>query len=302
MSPWGSSCTLRPNTELEIQDPASGSSASLPEEISAKGCERSPPSFPRTEDFCSPQISHERSSPQDPAHWGAPGKKAQEDAEAPHRLQSVGFTNPECGEPRPLCALGSPHSFYFGRLSTKRHGYAFGKPAVRETKVPSAIMTDGERREPFQPLPSDEVRVPIAPVPDPGEEEDEDVGSAGQCSLGSGGSSTREPASQEEEQVPYPALAPTVFFWLKQTTRPRSWCLRLVCNPYPSAPRPAHAVPGGAGAVTRSSRQGPGAPWSRCSCCMKEVTRVEGAGAGLSGTSPMHCGGNYVVCTQTKVR
>uniref|UniRef100_A0A8B9SZA8 Calcium voltage-gated channel subunit alpha1 H n=1 Tax=Anas platyrhynchos TaxID=8839 RepID=A0A8B9SZA8_ANAPL len=37
----------------------------------------------------------------------------------------------------------------------------------------------------------------------------------------------------EEEQVPYPALAPTAFFCLKQTTRPRSWCLRLVCNPYP---------------------------------------------------------------------
>uniref|UniRef100_A0A672UWW0 Voltage-dependent T-type calcium channel subunit alpha n=1 Tax=Strigops habroptila TaxID=2489341 RepID=A0A672UWW0_STRHB len=31
----------------------------------------------------------------------------------------------------------------------------------------------------------------------------------------------------EEEQVPYPALAPTAFFCLKQTTRPRSWCLRL---------------------------------------------------------------------------
>uniref|UniRef100_A0A8D0KQU4 Calcium voltage-gated channel subunit alpha1 H n=1 Tax=Strix occidentalis caurina TaxID=311401 RepID=A0A8D0KQU4_STROC len=40
-------------------------------------------------------------------------------------------------------------------------------------------------------------------------------------------------ASEEEEQVPYPALAPTAFFCLKQTTRPRSWCLRLVCNPYP---------------------------------------------------------------------
>uniref|UniRef100_A0A8C3VF66 Calcium voltage-gated channel subunit alpha1 H n=1 Tax=Catharus ustulatus TaxID=91951 RepID=A0A8C3VF66_CATUS len=44
-------------------------------------------------------------------------------------------------------------------------------------------------------------------------------------------------------QVPYPALAPTAFFCLKQTTRPRSWCLRLVCNPYPfhrDTPRDTH--------------------------------------------------------------
>lgn len=39
--------------------------------------------------------------------------------------------------------------------------------------------------------------------------------------------------SEEEEQQPYPALAPLAFFCLKQTTRPRNWCLRVVCNPYP---------------------------------------------------------------------
>lgn len=39
--------------------------------------------------------------------------------------------------------------------------------------------------------------------------------------------------SEEEEQQPYPALAPVAFFCLKQTTRPRNWCLRMVCNPYP---------------------------------------------------------------------
>nr|XP_046192715.1 voltage-dependent T-type calcium channel subunit alpha-1H-like [Oncorhynchus gorbuscha] len=38
--------------------------------------------------------------------------------------------------------------------------------------------------------------------------------------------------SEEEEQQPYPALAPVVFFCIKQTTRPRSWCLRTVCNPW----------------------------------------------------------------------
>uniref|UniRef100_A0A665XA44 Calcium channel, voltage-dependent, T type, alpha 1G subunit n=1 Tax=Echeneis naucrates TaxID=173247 RepID=A0A665XA44_ECHNA len=35
------------------------------------------------------------------------------------------------------------------------------------------------------------------------------------------------------ESLPYPTLAPVVFFYLKQTTRPRSWCLKMVCNPYP---------------------------------------------------------------------
>ena len=39
--------------------------------------------------------------------------------------------------------------------------------------------------------------------------------------------------SEEEAQQPYPALAPVAFFCLKQTTRPRNWCLRMVCNPYP---------------------------------------------------------------------
>ncbi|XP_019368245.1 PREDICTED: voltage-dependent T-type calcium channel subunit alpha-1H isoform X4 [Gavialis gangeticus] len=102
-------------------------------------------------------------------------------------------------------------------------------------------MTDGERREPFQPPASEEVRVPIASLPSraPRPGQDEDALSACksiQGSLGSGGSPTRDPArdvgSEEEEQVPYPALAPAVFFCLKQTTRPRSWCLKLVCNPW----------------------------------------------------------------------
>uniref|UniRef100_A0A8C4WP32 Voltage-dependent T-type calcium channel subunit alpha-1H n=1 Tax=Gopherus evgoodei TaxID=1825980 RepID=A0A8C4WP32_9SAUR len=99
-------------------------------------------------------------------------------------------------------------------------------------------MTDGERREPFQPLASDEVRVPIASLPSQAVQPGEDEDALSPCksiqgSLGSGGSSARDPAQDDEEQVPYPALAPTVFFCLKQTTRPRSWCLRLVCNPYP---------------------------------------------------------------------
>ncbi|XP_057276887.1 basic proline-rich protein-like [Pezoporus wallicus] len=91
-------------------------------------------------------------------------------------------------------------------------------------------MTDGESPESLPRPAGGEVRVPITVPPRrPAEPPPEDAGS--------GGSPGRDPppdlASEEEEQVPYPALAPTAFFCLKQTTRPRSWCLRLVCNPYP---------------------------------------------------------------------
>lgn len=50
-----------------------------------------------------------------------------------------------------------------------------------------------------------------------------------------GGPVAEEAASAEGggEALPYPSLAPVVFFYLKQTTRPRSWCLKMVCNPYP---------------------------------------------------------------------
>lgn len=48
--------------------------------------------------------------------------------------------------------------------------------------------------------------------------------------------------SEEEEQQPYPALAPVAFFCFKQTMRPRNWCLRVVCNPYPfTCRRPSSA-------------------------------------------------------------
>ncbi|XP_058851928.1 voltage-dependent T-type calcium channel subunit alpha-1H-like isoform X2 [Acipenser ruthenus] len=105
-------------------------------------------------------------------------------------------------------------------------------------------MTDGEGREQFHPLGSEDVQVPISDLgqcpaqgEDPGDEEDGD--SAGKPvggSVGSRESGGRDKApdlvSEDEEQVPHPVLAPVVFFWLKQTTRPRSWCLRLVCNPW----------------------------------------------------------------------
>uniref|UniRef100_F7AXA0 Voltage-dependent T-type calcium channel subunit alpha n=1 Tax=Ornithorhynchus anatinus TaxID=9258 RepID=F7AXA0_ORNAN len=36
------------------------------------------------------------------------------------------------------------------------------------------------------------------------------------------------PAGSETEGLPYPALAPVVFFYLTQESRPRSWCLRML--------------------------------------------------------------------------
>nr|KAF6415145.1 calcium voltage-gated channel subunit alpha1 G [Molossus molossus] len=47
------------------------------------------------------------------------------------------------------------------------------------------------------------------------------------------GSTEKDPGSadSEAEGLPYPALAPVVFFYLSQDSRPRSWCLRTVCNP-----------------------------------------------------------------------
>ncbi|XP_058233961.1 voltage-dependent T-type calcium channel subunit alpha-1H [Hemibagrus wyckioides] len=111
-------------------------------------------------------------------------------------------------------------------------------------------MTDGEGRERFQYLESGEVRVPVAVLyrahghgQDAEEEEkgstwgpDGSEGSNSSDTRGSadGGGDAPAPdgASEEQEQQPYPALAPVVFFCIKQTTRPRSWCLRVVCNPW----------------------------------------------------------------------
>uniref|UniRef100_A0AAA9YHM5 Calcium voltage-gated channel subunit alpha1 H n=1 Tax=Homo sapiens TaxID=9606 RepID=A0AAA9YHM5_HUMAN len=105
-------------------------------------------------------------------------------------------------------------------------------------------MTEGARA-------ADEVRVPLgAPPPGPAAlvgASPESPGAPGrEAERGSelGVSPSESPAAErgaelgadEEQRVPYPALAATVFFCLGQTTRPRSWCLRLVCNPYPSRP------------------------------------------------------------------
>lgn len=65
--------------------------------------------------------------------------------------------------------------------------------------------------------------------------DDEEAHDGAERRKSTGGPVIEEAASAEEggEALPYPSLAPVVFFYLKQTTRPRSWCLKMVCNPYP---------------------------------------------------------------------
>ncbi|KAL4658393.1 hypothetical protein GN956_G2037 [Arapaima gigas] len=113
--------------------------------------------------------------------------------------------------------------------------------AARRTPV----MIDGELRPRGQLLDSNQVTVPMAaPSQDLGQAEDprgneteEEGNSMGNPSGDSGALSGQDPppelAMDDEEQLLYPGLAPVVFFCVKQTTRPRSWCLRMVCNPYP---------------------------------------------------------------------
>lgn len=74
-------------------------------------------------------------------------------------------------------------------------------------------------------------------VPSPGWEAaiDEEVGLAEQEETGSVVQEVEADTNSELSAVvvPYPELAPVVFFCLKQTTCPRSWCIRLVASPYP---------------------------------------------------------------------
>ncbi|XP_022530611.2 voltage-dependent T-type calcium channel subunit alpha-1H [Astyanax mexicanus] len=74
-------------------------------------------------------------------------------------------------------------------------------------------------------------------APPQGEAEQEAAGLSGapetprdfSCSGGGG-----EVVSEEDHgaTLPYPSLAPVVLFCLQQSTRPRSWCLALVCSPW----------------------------------------------------------------------
>ncbi|XP_054860127.1 voltage-dependent T-type calcium channel subunit alpha-1G isoform X6 [Amphiprion ocellaris] len=71
----------------------------------------------------------------------------------------------------------------------------------------SGLGTGGRER-------SEVVVEPASPAPD-------GISTGGEEASASGG-----------ESLPYPEWAPVVFFYLKQTTRPRSWCLKMVSNPW----------------------------------------------------------------------
>uniref|UniRef100_A0A8B9IJE5 Uncharacterized protein n=1 Tax=Anser cygnoides TaxID=8845 RepID=A0A8B9IJE5_ANSCY len=83
---------------------------------------------------------------------------------------------------------------------------------------------------PLQSPPSASTTCPLEPV---------DLGVSEQRTLPEQPPSSPELGEDEEAtsppdpDVPYPDLAPVVFFCLKQTTSPRNWCIKMVCNPYP---------------------------------------------------------------------
>lgn len=56
--------------------------------------------------------------------------------------------------------------------------------------------------------------VPLSDLEDDDDEDDEDE-------------------EDEEEDLPYPGFIPLALGCLEQHTRPRSWCLRMITNPYP---------------------------------------------------------------------
>ncbi|XP_054283252.1 voltage-dependent T-type calcium channel subunit alpha-1G-like [Macrosteles quadrilineatus] len=42
-----------------------------------------------------------------------------------------------------------------------------------------------------------------------------------------------EGEEEEEEELPYPGFVAISMKYLDQTSRPRSWCLAMITNPYP---------------------------------------------------------------------
>ncbi|KAL7830555.1 hypothetical protein SRHO_G00316820 [Serrasalmus rhombeus] len=117
---------------------------------------------------------------------------------------------------------------------TESKGDAYGNLQFliyKDIFVRRAIMTDGEGREHFHFLESEEARVPIAALYGDEEGKGGSAWSPVSESAEARAAGAREPAPDllsEEEEQPYPKHAAVVFFCFKQTTRPRSWCLRMI--------------------------------------------------------------------------
>ncbi|XP_076846105.1 LOW QUALITY PROTEIN: voltage-dependent T-type calcium channel subunit alpha-1H [Brachyhypopomus gauderio] len=92
-------------------------------------------------------------------------------------------------------------------------------------------MTVGEETE-LTPWPDQgEVRLPIPAQCGGVQPENAPAGLAGTTGA-AWESSGHEETPEDTVQLPHPSLAPVVFFCLQQSTRPRSWCLALVCSPW----------------------------------------------------------------------
>ncbi|KAJ8345186.1 hypothetical protein SKAU_G00293790 [Synaphobranchus kaupii] len=129
-------------------------------------------------------------------------------------------------------SLGKYRSPYCCAETQNRRCLKQAVVAINGPIASRTIMTDGEGREHFHYLENEEVRVPIS-VSDQSPGQGEDLGDDEEGGIArnpipertvfreSGG---RDPApdlvSDDEEQSPYPTLAPVVFFCVKQTTRP----------------------------------------------------------------------------------
>lgn len=83
------------------------------------------------------------------------------------------------------------------------------------------------------------------------EEEDEDGTGAGAIVHGDG--------------QPYPGFVPVALKYLDQSTRPRSWCLAMITNPYPLALA--------LGSPSVKVRQARGTPASVCAACRGQIVR-----------------------------
>ncbi|XP_045443424.1 voltage-dependent T-type calcium channel subunit alpha-1I isoform X3 [Pipistrellus kuhlii] len=67
----------------------------------------------------------------------------------------------------------------------------------------------------------------VALAPEPGATEQPGPGSPPPSPPG-----LEEPQEGASADVPHPDLAPVAFFCLRQTTSPRNWCIKMVCNPW----------------------------------------------------------------------
>ena len=65
------------------------------------------------------------------------------------------------------------------------------------------------------------------------EDEEEDYDDEEEEGVDCGADQEDQDYDEEDQDLPYPGFIPVTLGFLTQTSRPRSWCLRLLTNPYP---------------------------------------------------------------------